>query len=138
VVFYFTVFYSRAELGFRISVFFGSALLAAAFSGLISFGVFQINDPHIKGRMWFMSSKEVSLSSSVSWLSSGSLLQPQLHGFSTQIRMLPLEHEASETPLTNSMPLSTSATALGSGRTGSLLFAPSLVVYPLVRYYLEV
>jgi hypothetical protein len=112
VVFSFTLFYSRRELGFRISVFFGSALLAAAFSGLISFGFFQINDPHVKAGCGSWSSKEVSLSSSVSWLSSGSLLHPQLHGFSTQMRRLPLEHEASETPLTKSMYLSTSATAL--------------------------
>ena len=43
VVFYFTLFYRRNELGFRIAIFLGSALLAAAFSGLISFGVFQIH-----------------------------------------------------------------------------------------------
>ncbi|KAK6439591.1 hypothetical protein LTR95_004201 [Oleoguttula sp. CCFEE 5521] len=49
VVFYLTLFYTRAELSFRIAIFFGSALLAAAFSGLISFGVFQINDPKIHG-----------------------------------------------------------------------------------------
>ena len=42
VVFYLTLFYTRGELGFRIALFFGSALLASAFSGLISFGVFQI------------------------------------------------------------------------------------------------
>jgi predicted MFS family arabinose efflux permease len=42
VVWYFTIFYRRDELGFRIAIFLGSALLAAAFSGLISFGVFQI------------------------------------------------------------------------------------------------
>jgi MFS family permease len=48
-VFYLTLFYTRGELGFRIAIFFGSALLAAAFSGLISYGVFQINDPHVQG-----------------------------------------------------------------------------------------
>ncbi|KAF2498656.1 MFS general substrate transporter [Lophium mytilinum] len=42
-VFYLTLFYTRGELGFRIAIFFGSALLAAAFSGLISYGVFQID-----------------------------------------------------------------------------------------------
>jgi MFS family permease len=51
-VFYLTLFYTRGELGFRIAIFFGSALLAAAFSGLISFGVFQINDPHVQGWKW--------------------------------------------------------------------------------------
>ncbi|KAF1969881.1 hypothetical protein BU23DRAFT_582411 [Bimuria novae-zelandiae CBS 107.79] len=35
VMFYLTLFYTRGELGFRISIFFGSALLAATFSGLI-------------------------------------------------------------------------------------------------------
>ncbi|KAF2109387.1 major facilitator superfamily domain-containing protein [Lophiotrema nucula] len=52
VVFYLTLFYTRGELGFRIAIFFGSALLAAAFSGLISFGVFQIDDPHVQGWKW--------------------------------------------------------------------------------------
>jgi MFS family permease len=52
VVFYLTLFYTRGELGFRLAIFFGSALLAAAFSGLISFGVFQINHPEVKGWMW--------------------------------------------------------------------------------------
>ncbi|KAH0012358.1 putative pantothenate transporter, partial [Aureobasidium melanogenum] len=40
-VFYLSLFYARGELGFRIAIFFGSALLASAFSGLISYGVFQ-------------------------------------------------------------------------------------------------
>jgi MFS family permease len=51
-VFYLTLFYQRGELGFRIAIFFGSALLASAFSGLISFGVFQIKVSHIHGWMW--------------------------------------------------------------------------------------
>ncbi|KAI5264836.1 MFS general substrate transporter [Aureobasidium subglaciale] len=37
-VFYLSLFYARGELGFRIAIFFGSALLASAFSGLISYG----------------------------------------------------------------------------------------------------
>jgi len=49
VVFYLTLFYTRGELGFRIAVFFGSALLAAAFSGLIAFGVFQIEHAYLEG-----------------------------------------------------------------------------------------
>ncbi|KAK6382112.1 hypothetical protein LTS17_003997 [Exophiala oligosperma] len=52
VVFYMTLFYTRGELGFRIAIFFGSALLAAAFSGLISYGVFQIRHVSVKGWMW--------------------------------------------------------------------------------------
>jgi MFS family permease len=51
VVFYLTLFYTRGELGFRISIFFGSALLAAAFSGLISYGVFRI-EHSIPGWKW--------------------------------------------------------------------------------------
>jgi len=51
VVFYLTLFYTRGELGFRIALFFGSALLAGAFSGLISFGVFQIQHS-IPGWKW--------------------------------------------------------------------------------------
>ncbi|KAK5084830.1 hypothetical protein LTR05_005909, partial [Lithohypha guttulata] len=52
VVFYMTLFYTRGELGFRLAIFFGSALLAAAFSGLISFGVFQIDHNSIQGWQW--------------------------------------------------------------------------------------
>ena len=44
--------YTRGELGFRIAIFFGSALLAAAFSGLISYGVFQIEHDVIPGWKW--------------------------------------------------------------------------------------
>ncbi|KAK2044852.1 major facilitator superfamily transporter [Colletotrichum somersetense] len=51
-VFYLTLFYTRGELGFRIALFFGSALLASAFSGLISFGVFRIKHPHVHGWMY--------------------------------------------------------------------------------------
>ncbi|KAK7739727.1 hypothetical protein SLS53_005697 [Cytospora paraplurivora] len=51
-VFYLTLFYTRGELAFRIALFFGSALLAGAFSGLLAFGVFQIRDPHVHGWMW--------------------------------------------------------------------------------------
>ncbi|PVI01589.1 MFS general substrate transporter [Periconia macrospinosa] len=52
VVFYLTLFYTRGELGFRIAIFFGSALLAAAFSGLISYGVFQIEHGVVQGWKW--------------------------------------------------------------------------------------
>lgn len=54
VVYYFTLFYKRSELGFRISIFFGSALLAAAFSGCISYGVFQIEGTRLHGWQWLM------------------------------------------------------------------------------------
>ncbi|KAI5247670.1 MFS general substrate transporter [Aureobasidium subglaciale] len=48
-VFYLSLFYARGELGFRIAIFFGSALLASAFSGLISYGVFQVHSSHVQG-----------------------------------------------------------------------------------------
>ncbi|KAK9773419.1 putative Major facilitator superfamily domain-containing protein [Seiridium cardinale] len=51
-VFYLTLFYTRGELGFRIALYFGSALLASAFSGLISFGVFQIKNTALQGWQW--------------------------------------------------------------------------------------
>ncbi|KAF1842811.1 MFS general substrate transporter [Cucurbitaria berberidis CBS 394.84] len=51
VVFYLTLFYTRGELGFRIALFFSSALLSGAFSGLISFAVFRIEHT-IPGWKW--------------------------------------------------------------------------------------
>ncbi|KAF2636581.1 MFS general substrate transporter [Massarina eburnea CBS 473.64] len=52
VVFYLTLFYTRGELGFRLALFFGSALLAGAFSGLISYGVFRIEHAGVPGWKW--------------------------------------------------------------------------------------
>jgi hypothetical protein len=48
-VFYLTLFYKRNELGFRIALYFGSAVLAAAFSGILAYGVFQIQNTALKG-----------------------------------------------------------------------------------------
>jgi MFS family permease len=50
--FYLTLFYTRGEMGFRLAIMQSFAVLASAFSGLISFGVFQINDPAVKGWQW--------------------------------------------------------------------------------------
>ncbi|KAK1142905.1 hypothetical protein N8T08_007146 [Aspergillus melleus] len=50
--FYFTLFYTRGEMGFRLAIMQSFAVLASAFSGLISFGVFQINDPAVHGWQW--------------------------------------------------------------------------------------
>ncbi|KAF2489162.1 putative allantoate permease [Lophium mytilinum] len=47
-IFYLTLFYKRDELAFRTAVFYGTATIAGAFTGLISYGVFQINGD-IKG-----------------------------------------------------------------------------------------
>ncbi|KAL3479560.1 major facilitator superfamily domain-containing protein [Aspergillus californicus] len=40
VVFYMTLFYKRNEMGFRLAVFYASATIAGAFTGLISYSVF--------------------------------------------------------------------------------------------------
>ncbi|KAL4994509.1 major facilitator superfamily domain-containing protein [Aspergillus recurvatus] len=50
--FYFTLFYTRNEMGFRLAILQSFAVLASAFSGLISFGLFQINHPTVKGWQW--------------------------------------------------------------------------------------
>lgn len=50
--FYMTLFYTRGEMGFRLAIMQSFAVLASAFSGLISFGVFQINSPAVKGWQW--------------------------------------------------------------------------------------
>ncbi|KAF2148162.1 MFS general substrate transporter [Myriangium duriaei CBS 260.36] len=52
IVFYLTTFYTRGEIGFRVAIIFGTALLAGAFSGLISFGAFRIPHTNIKGWQW--------------------------------------------------------------------------------------
>lgn len=48
-IFHLTLFYKRNELGFRIALIFGSAELAAAFSGILAYGVFQIKNTALKG-----------------------------------------------------------------------------------------
>jgi MFS family permease len=50
--YYMTTFYTRGEMGFRLAIMQSFAVLASAFSGLISFGVFQINDSAVKGWQW--------------------------------------------------------------------------------------
>lgn len=40
--FYLTQFYKRNEIAFRLSIFYGTVTIAGAFSGFISFGVFQV------------------------------------------------------------------------------------------------
>ncbi|RDW78369.1 hypothetical protein BP5796_06221 [Coleophoma crateriformis] len=43
LIFYLTTFYTRGELGKRIAVFYSCNALSGAFSGLIAYGVFQMN-----------------------------------------------------------------------------------------------
>ncbi|KAF7592071.1 hypothetical protein BBP40_000737 [Aspergillus hancockii] len=50
--FFFTLFYTRREMGFRLAIMQSLAVLASAFSGLISFGVFQTNHPAVEGWQW--------------------------------------------------------------------------------------
>jgi MFS family permease len=48
VIFYLTTFYQRGELGMRIAAFYSCNALSGAFSGLISYGVFQAKS-HLHG-----------------------------------------------------------------------------------------
>ena len=54
VVYYLTTFYRRNELALRISLFYGSATIAGAFSGLIAYGVFQIRHTPVPGWKFLM------------------------------------------------------------------------------------
>ncbi|ABN65615.2 Transporter of Nicotinic Acid [Scheffersomyces stipitis CBS 6054] len=49
IIYYLTTFYRRGELARRLSIFYSAANIANAFSGLLSYGVFQINDPRLHG-----------------------------------------------------------------------------------------
>lgn len=49
IIYYLTSFYRRGELARRLSIFYAAANIANAFSGLLSYGVFQINNPHLHG-----------------------------------------------------------------------------------------
>jgi MFS family permease len=44
VIFYLTTFYKRSELAGRLSVFYAASVIAGAFTGLIAYGVFQIQN----------------------------------------------------------------------------------------------
>jgi len=45
VVYYLSTFYKRNELASRVGLFYAAASIAGAFSGLIAYGVFHINNP---------------------------------------------------------------------------------------------
>lgn len=49
IIYYLSTFYRRHELARRLSVFYAAANIANAFSGLLSFGVFQIKHSKLKG-----------------------------------------------------------------------------------------
>lgn len=42
VIYYLTTFYRRGELARRLAIFYAASNIANAFSGLLAFGVFQI------------------------------------------------------------------------------------------------
>lgn len=48
VIYYLTTFYRRGELARRLAIFYAASNIANAFSGLLAFGVFQI-ESHIEG-----------------------------------------------------------------------------------------
>ncbi|KAK2750357.1 hypothetical protein FQN57_003837 [Myotisia sp. PD_48] len=49
VIYYLTTFYRRGELARRLAVFYAASNIANAFSGLLSFGVFQIENTRLEG-----------------------------------------------------------------------------------------
>ncbi|KAH3661433.1 hypothetical protein OGAPHI_006840 [Ogataea philodendri] len=49
IIFYLSTFYRRNELARRLSIFYAASNIANAFSGLLAFGVFQINSNTVKG-----------------------------------------------------------------------------------------
>lgn len=49
VIYYLTIFYTRRELAFRFSLFITASILAAAFTGLIAYAVFQIKGGPLEG-----------------------------------------------------------------------------------------
>ncbi|KAK6455958.1 transporter of nicotinic acid [Scheffersomyces xylosifermentans] len=49
IIYYLTTFYRRGELARRLSIFYSAANIANAFSGLLAYGVFQIEHPHLHG-----------------------------------------------------------------------------------------
>ncbi|KAH7208324.1 major facilitator superfamily domain-containing protein [Fusarium oxysporum] len=54
VIFYLTTFYRRGELARRLAVFYAASNIANAFSGLLSFGVFQIDSKIFVWRYLFI------------------------------------------------------------------------------------
>jgi MFS family permease len=49
VIYYLTTFYRRGELARRLALFYAASNIANAFSGLLSFGVFQIEGTRLEG-----------------------------------------------------------------------------------------
>ncbi|KAK9363575.1 major facilitator superfamily domain-containing protein [Lipomyces starkeyi] len=52
VIYYLTTFYRRGELARRLTVFYAASNVASAFSGLLAFVVFQIQNSRLEGWRW--------------------------------------------------------------------------------------
>ncbi|KAL4782187.1 major facilitator superfamily domain-containing protein [Aspergillus varians] len=66
VIYYLTTFYRRGELARRLAVFYAASNIANAFSGLIAFGVFQIeNTPISQWRYLFIIEGSLTVSFSI-------------------------------------------------------------------------
>ncbi|KAK9314820.1 major facilitator superfamily domain-containing protein [Lipomyces starkeyi] len=52
VIYYLTTFYRRGELARRLAVFYAASNVASAFSGLLAFVVFQIQNSRLEGWRW--------------------------------------------------------------------------------------
>lgn len=53
-IFYLTTLYKRSEIAFRLALFYGATTIAGAFSGLVAFGVFQIDHARVPGWKFVM------------------------------------------------------------------------------------
>lgn len=63
VIYYQTTFYRRGELARRLAIFYAASNIANAFSGLLSFGVFQIEGTSLASwRYLFIIEGETTLS----------------------------------------------------------------------------
>ncbi|KAL1413796.1 hypothetical protein Q8F55_001579 [Vanrija albida] len=49
IVFYLSQFYTRGELARRVGAYYAASAISGAFSGLLAYGVFQINDNRLHG-----------------------------------------------------------------------------------------
>ncbi|KAL3459729.1 pantothenate transporter [Aspergillus heterothallicus] len=61
VVFYMTLFYKRNEMAFRIAVFYASATIASAFTGLISYSVFGLESKLAGWKILFLIEGAINL-----------------------------------------------------------------------------
>ncbi|KAH8893032.1 MFS transporter [Thozetella sp. PMI_491] len=65
VIYYLTTFYRRGELARRLAIFYAASNIANAFSGLLSFGVFQIHSDLNSWRYLFLIEGSLSIAFSI-------------------------------------------------------------------------